>query len=148
MENQAPDPSKTVEQESKLLRGEVSAVETYRQALEKFSGEPEAAILSDIVAGHEEAVQVLSAHLAGHGAEVETSSGIWGDFAKAVEGTAKLFGESAALLALLEGEKIGVSDYEEALEDPYADDRLQTMIREHLLPSSRENIGALDALRS
>ncbi len=148
MENHDPNHSKTVELESKLLRGEISAVETYRQALEKFDGEPETAILSDIIADHEEAVAILSEHLAGHGGDLETSSGVWGGFAKAVEGTARIFGESASLLALLEGEKIGISDYESALGNPDADERIKTIIRDQLLPGSRDHVAALEALRA
>lgn len=133
---------------NKLLRGELSAVETYEQALEKFSGSPESHTLQEILSDHEDSVFLLRDHLSQMGATADTDSGAWGSFAKAVEGTAKLFGESAALQALKEGEQHGINEYEEALNDDEVMDEAKATIRATLLPRLQAHLGALDALKS
>src|SRR5215217_5476486 len=100
-----------------LLRGELSAIQTYDQALEKFSGSSETSTLERIHAEHEESAQILRDHIADMGGTPDSDSGAWGSFAQAVEATAKLLGESAALKALIEGEQHGIKEYEQALEN-------------------------------
>jgi hypothetical protein len=133
---------------NKLLRGELSAVETYEQALEKFAGSPETHTLQAILADHEDSVFLLRDHLTQMGATPDSDSGPWGSFAKAVEGTAKLLGESAALQALKEGEQHGINEYEEALNDDEVMDEAKATIRGTLLPRLQSHLGALDALKS
>src|SRR5687768_9850261 len=87
---------------NRLLRGELSAIETYNQALEKFSGSPETSTLERIRAEHEKNAAVLRDHIIEMGGTPDSDSGAWGSFAQAVEGTAKMLGESAALKALVE----------------------------------------------
>ncbi len=63
----------------------------------------------------------------------------------AVEGTAAALSENLALKALQEGEEHGIKEYEEALECgilPAAD----SVIRQEILPTLRENAGQLDTL--
>ena len=100
-----------------LLRGELAATETYQMALDKVKEGRGAAELRVIHADHREAANLLRQHVRGMGEEPDHGSGAWGAFAKAVEGTAKLFGESAALKALKEGEESGLKAYDAALED-------------------------------
>lgn len=132
---------------NKLLRGELSAIETYQQALEKFAGSPESHTLQEILADHEDSAILLRSHLADMGATPDTDSGAWGSFAKAVEGTAKLFGETAALQALKEGEQHGINEYEEALDDDGVMAEAKATIRGTLLPRLQAHLGALDALK-
>ncbi|MES2923125.1 MAG: DUF2383 domain-containing protein [Verrucomicrobiota bacterium] len=132
---------------NKLLRGELSAVETYEQALEKFSSSPESRILEQIMDDHEDSALILRDHLSDMGGTPDSDSGAWGSFAKAVEGTAKLFGESAALQALREGEEHGISEYEEALNDNEVMEEIKGAIRGTLLPRLLAHLEALDGLR-
>src|SRR5436309_5936950 len=97
-----------------LLRGELSALETYDQALTKMAQEPAGQELERLRTQHEEAAAALRQHLMERGVRPTSKSGIWGMWAKAVEGTAKIFGGSAALRALKEGERQGIRDYEKA----------------------------------
>lgn len=136
----------TISTAAKLLRGEISAVETFQQAIKKFSGEQEAAVLGKIGIQHVNAVEILQKEIVDAGGEPEEGSGVWGAFAKAVEGTAKVFGESAALSALIQGEEIGISDYESALEDSDVSQSLKSVISSTLLPKLKENVSALKAL--
>jgi rubrerythrin len=129
-----------------LLRGELSAVETYRQALEKVRGEDGALDLQGIERDHLTACDRLRADIVKANDKPSTSSGAWGAFAKAVEGTAKLFGNAAALKALKEGEEHGVSEYEQALKDESLDPQARRLISETLLPQQRTHISTLDRL--
>lgn len=131
-----------------LLRGELSAVETYSQALEKFPGSPGAEALQRIRSDHEESAQVLRNHIAEMGGTPATDSGAWGSFAQAVEGTAKILGESAALKALIEGEQHGINEYENALEDEGVMTDAKDSIREALLPSLFDHVAKLETLRA
>ncbi len=131
---------------NKLLRGEIAAVETYRQAITKFAGQPEASALERISDDHIDACNRLRRHVRDVGGEPDTHSGAWGRFAKAVEGTAKAFGKAAALKALKEGEEQGVSDFESALKDNSLDAESRTLIQGTLLPNCRQHISTLDRL--
>ena len=70
-----------------------------------------------------------------------------GAFAKAVEGTAKLLGNAAALKALKEGEEHGLKDYEDALNDKNLPADCQALIR-GLIPRQRQHITTLDGLKA
>jgi uncharacterized protein (TIGR02284 family) len=130
---------------NQLLRGEMAAIETYRQALEAVEdGEP-AEALRALRREHRDAADLLWHHVEAHGGSPSEGSGPWGSFAKAVEGTARLLGNQAAIKALKEGEEHGLKQYEEALrEDLPADCVL--LIRERLLPRQREHLPRIDRL--
>jgi uncharacterized protein (TIGR02284 family) len=131
-----------------LLRGELSATETYQQALAKVGDDPGAAEIRRIHAEHREAANTLRQHVHRHGGQPSTSSGAWGTFAKAVEGVAKLFGNKAALKALKEGEEHGVKEYQEALDAGGLPAECATLIRNQLLPQTRAHIATLDRVMS
>ena len=131
-----------------LLRGELSAVETYTQAIAKFDSGPERTALENIRFDHEASVSSLRDHIAEMGAEPSMDSGIWGNFAETVEGTAKVLGESPALTALQTGEEHGINEYEEALRNPDVMDEIKTVIRSYLLPPLREHITTLTRLKN
>jgi uncharacterized protein (TIGR02284 family) len=128
-----------------LLRGEMSAIETYRQAIEKFAGEPETDQLRAFQRDHRDAADALWHHIERHGGKPSEGSGPWGSFAKAIEGAAKLLGDTAALKALKEGEEHGLKDYQDALDNG----NLPTDCRELVLsfiPKMRQHIEAIDQL--
>lgn len=130
-----------------LLRGEMSAIETYRQALEQLadSDEPGVADLRALQRDHRDAADALWHHIEQHGDRPSEGSGPWGTFAKAVEGTARLFGNKAALKALKEGEEHGVKDYQDALENKELPADCQTLLR-GLLEKQRGHLQTLDRL--
>jgi uncharacterized protein (TIGR02284 family) len=130
-----------------LLRGEISAAETYNQALEKFAGQTEAPELKRLRDAHREAANTLRQHVHKHGDQPATSSGVWGAWAKCVEGTAKLFGKTAALKALKEGEEHGVNQYKGALDDKDLAADCKALIRTQLT-QAQGHIPALDRLMS
>ncbi len=103
------------------LRGELAAVETYRQALEKnrseYGSDPKFQQLSQMLRDHEQATTQLQSLARQKGSEPETDSGAWGAWSKTVLGTAKLFGDKAALKALKEGEESGIKQYQGLMDD-------------------------------
>lgn len=112
--------SDDIHQLNSFLRGEISAVETYTQALKKVDQREHAQaarVLTDNLASHEARVRDLRAEVARLGGEPADGSGAWGAFAKAIEGGAAIFGDSAAVSALEEGEDHGLKDYRGDLED-------------------------------
>ena len=107
---------------NKCLRNELSAIETYRQALEKNRGQYGADSkfrqLSQMCSDHEQAAAHLRTLIQQQGGTPSDDSGAWGAWSKTVMGTAKLFGDKAALKALKEGEESGLKDYEGVLREP------------------------------
>lgn len=130
-----------------LVRDELSAVETYRQALDKV-GEQGASgqELRGIETEHEEFAGLLRERMTQLGLEAPENSGLWGAWAKAVEGTAKVIGNRAAIVALKEGEEHGVRDYESALSDDALDPKIKQLIGAELLPRTRAHIPVLERL--
>ena len=97
---------------------------------------------------HRQAANTIRQHIHEHGGKPDQNSGAWGAWAKAIEGSAKIFGNTAALKALKEGEKIGVKDYEKALANQEIPDDCKSLIRSTLLPPTRSHIPVLDQLMS
>src|SRR5690349_21868968 len=124
--------TETVNHLNSLLRGEISAVETYRQALSKLDRVAFRNTLEDCARSHETRVQLLRSEVLRRGGEPAEGSGAWGSFAKLVEGAATAFGDKAAVAALEEGEDHGRNDYKRELDslDPTA----RQFVQSQLLP--------------
>lgn len=131
---------------NELLRGELAAVETYDQAIEKYADQPATEELQRIREDHSRAASRLAENVRNMGGEPETGSGSWGVFATAVQGTANLFGRSSALESLQKGEEAGSKNYQEALTDEEVMPECKEMIREQLLPPVIEHIACLEKL--
>ena len=136
----------TVNSLNSLLRGELSAVETYEQALAKLDDTKGSNELRRIHEEHQEAVSTLRQHVHQHGGQPHQGSGAWGAFARAVEGTAKLLGNDAALKALKEGEEHGIKQYEAILQNAEMPADCKAVISSTLLPRTRQHIPVLDRL--
>lgn len=109
--------SHTTKKLNELLQGEMSAVETYKQALktvENCSCESE---LTASLACHQNRADELSMKVSGLGDTPAASSGMWGAFANTMEGGAVLLGAKAAIGMLEEGEDHGNKQYQELMND-------------------------------
>lgn len=131
---------------NKLLRGEISAIETYSQALEKFKSTSALTPLQQILEDHQRSAATLRIHISEMGAAPDTGSGPWGAFAKAVEGVATLLGKSPAIAILIQGEEHGISEYEEALNDPGVMDEMKIVFRDIHIPRLQKHIAVLEEL--
>jgi uncharacterized protein (TIGR02284 family) len=136
-----------VRQLNSLLRGEISAAETYRMAIDKLNNPDHAAdagLLSQIQEEHGRACQSLRDRIRELGGEPSDSSGAWGAWAKLTQGTSNLLGDAAALKSLKEGEEHGLKDYKEALDD--IDTSSADLVQNQLIPAQQRHITLLDQL--
>ena len=128
-----------------FLRGEISAVETYRQALEKIEAAPVRTQLQDCMQSHARRVDVLRQQIQSLGGEPSDGSGIWGTFAKAVEGGAKVLGEKAAVAALEEGEDHGRNEYKQELNK--LDDMTRAFVQSRIMPEQERTHSTMSQLK-
>jgi uncharacterized protein (TIGR02284 family) len=139
----------TLDEMNKLLRSELSAVETYKQALEKeqqkFGQETELQRLNAILSEHQQAASQLSTQIQQLGGTPVQDSGAWGTWSKIVMGAATLLGDKAALKALKEGEESGFKEYQEALQDPDTPPEVKPVINS-LSARQQAHIQTLDEL--
>ncbi|QDV07967.1 hypothetical protein Poly30_35030 [Planctomycetes bacterium Poly30] len=133
-----------IEQLNSFLRGEISAVETFDQAIESADDVAIIATLTGCRDDHAERVQLLRQEITGLGGQPSDGSGVWGAFAKAVEGGAKVFGTSAAVAALKQGEEHGLKDYERDLTD--LGTAAREMVATRLLPAQLRTHDAISRL--
>ena len=130
-----------------LLRGELSAIETYSQAIEKFDGDAAMTALRGIRSDHENAAARLRSHIQDMNGEPSDGSGAWGGFVQALEGAAMMLGESPALAVLERGEQHGIDKYKEALVNEDMMEEIKQVIRGQLLPACAEHLSTLGRLR-
>lgn len=136
---------KTVDTLNSFLRGEISAVETYRQALEKITDASLRPRLQECSRSHEDRAAKLRNRIGQLGGKPAEDSGAWGGFAKLVEGGAKVFGVKAALAALEEGEDHGLKLYKKDLDNLDASTR--SFVESDLLPEQQRSHDNMSALK-
>lgn len=134
-----------VEQMNSFLRGEISAVETYRQAIEKVTDVAARLQLEHCRRSHQQRVDLLKERILRLGGTPADGSGIWGAFAKLVEGGAKVFGDKAAIDILEEGEDHGLKDYRSHLEGLAPDERF--FVEQELLAGQLKTHEAMSTLK-
>jgi hypothetical protein len=137
---------KNVDTLNSLLRGEISAVETYDQAIEKLNDD--AAVAQQLLqcrSSHEQRVMVLRSEVARRGGEPADGSGPWGSFAKLVEGGAKAFGKKAAIAALEEGEDHGLRQYRDDL--PKLDGTIRSTLEPQLMTEQEQTHSVMSNLK-
>jgi hypothetical protein len=144
------DSNEAVRQLNSFLRGEISASETYRMAIDKLGDSEQtmavanAGLLREIQEEHSRAAQTLRDRIQELGGEASDSSGAWGAWASSVQGSMNLLGDKAALKSLKEGEEHGLKDYQAGLED--VDATSQQLVENQLIPQQQRHINLLDQL--
>ncbi len=135
----------TIEHLNSFLRGELSAAETYRQALEKLSASPHRGTLEQIQRSHADRASLLAQEVQRRGGAPSTSSGAWGGLNKLLTKGAAMLGEKAAIGVLEEGEDHGRDDYQRDLKelDPIA----QKLVQEQLLPEQLRTHDTMSTLK-
>ena len=137
---------KNIEQLNSFLRGEISAVETYRLALDKVSYDsPVRAQLEANRNSHERRVQALEHKIRSLGGLPAKGSGPWGALVKAVETVSKALGRKATISALEQGEDHGLKDYRTDLKKLDPDGQL--LVTSELLPQQEETHRAMRELQ-
>lgn len=135
----------SVDQLNSFLRGELSAVETYSQAIGKLDKSPHRAALGQCLRSHEERARLIANEVRRLGGEPAESSGVWGGFAKLVQGTAGVFGEKSAIAALEEGEDHGRDDYNRDRDE--LDPAVRTFVETTLIPEQQRTHDAMSTLK-
>jgi len=136
----------SIDQLNQFLRGEISAVETYRMALEKLDRtsaareEVEACMQS-----HQARVMLLRDAIVTAGGTPAEGSGPWGVFAKAVEGGARILGDKVAVAALEEGEDHGIKEYR--VDDAKLDPSTRALVASQLMPEQRRTHERMSSLK-
>jgi bacterioferritin (cytochrome b1) len=148
--NDAGDTGETVRQLNSFLRGEISAAETYRMAVDKLAeseqtpAQSNVGLLREIQDEHDRAAQTLRDRIQELGGEPSDSSGAWGAWAATVQGTMNLFGDASALKGLKEGEEHGLKDYQAGVDD--IDPTSAQLVQNQLIPAQQRHINLLDQL--
>lgn len=137
----------TTEVLDSLLRGELSAIETYSQVIHKFPDSPASVSLQGIRSDHLQSVETLRSLIFERGGDPSTDSGPWGGFATTVEALAALFGDNSAMAMLGQGEEHGINEYNEALDDPDVAPAAKEKIRNELLPALHQHLKTLSNVK-
>jgi len=135
----------TVDKLNSFLQGELSAVETYKMALEKVKKPQIKSILSDCQCSHTERVAILTRMVTECGGTPAANSGPWGQFAKFVAGGATAIGEEAAVGSLEEGETQGIQSYQNEL--PNLDSRAAKIVETQILPGQERTYKIISDLK-
>ena len=130
-----------------LLRGELSAVETYSQVIGKFSTDPQVEELKLIREEHVRSAEELRLNVISMGGAPEVNSGVWGAFANTFQAAANLIGDTVALASLIQGEEHGLSEFDAALSDQEVVPVCKDLIQYKLRPRLEEHIVKLTALK-
>lgn len=134
-----------VETLNSFLRGEISAVETYRQAIGHVSDDRIRSQLEDCLHDHEHRVEAIRERVEKLGGTPVEGSGVWGTFAKLVQGGADLLGQKSAIQALEEGEDHGLADYQRDMDKTHGEAR--RFVRMELLPAQKRTHERLSRLK-
>jgi uncharacterized protein (TIGR02284 family) len=138
---------KVVGRLNSFLRGEISAVETYRMALDKLQGSQNRAILQENLRSHESRVALLRDYVMQLGGQPATSSGAWGAVTKLWTGGAAIMGEGPVISALEEGEDHGMRDYRDNTALADLDRQSLNLVTNQLLPEQQRTHRALSSLK-
>lgn len=133
---------------NKLLRGELSAVQTYEAAIDRHPELVDAFDLDRIANEHRRSVGLLTAVVREMGGEPESTSGAWGVFAKSIQTAANFLGAKSMAACLKQGEEHGRNEYEDALEDEHMTESFKTLIRTDLLTRVEDHVVSLERLEN
>jgi uncharacterized protein (TIGR02284 family) len=137
--------TETIEQLNSFLRGELSAAETYRLALERLEQTEFRGSLVQCSRSHEERARLLTEAILGRGGEPADSSGAWGSLVRMIERSATAISEKAAVAALEEGEDHGRDDYLRDLDN--LEPSARQLIEFAILPEQRRTHDTIKAVK-
>ena len=142
----SPNNETTVDALNELLRGELSAVESYDKAMPAVENEPRVrADLLECRASHEARAERIREAVLQVGGEPARASGAWGLFARALAGGARALGWKTVVSTLEEGEDHGLKEYKQAM--PKLDEGLQQLVSSELYPQQVRTHSVLSALK-
>ncbi|HWK52984.1 MAG TPA: DUF2383 domain-containing protein [Hyphomicrobiales bacterium] len=135
---------KDVSKLNEFLQNELSAVETYGQCIDKSKDTLTVQRLIELRRSHANRAGLLRDRILSLGGEPVDNAGVWGGFAKILQGGAKAFGEKAALSLLEEGEDKGLREYRNELDDLSA--AAQQFVASMILPEQQRSHDTLSRM--
>jgi hypothetical protein len=145
MQNISHDQSATISQLNSFLRGELSAAETYRLALDRLAQSDFRPSLVQCTRSHEERARLLTEAILGRGGEPADSSGAWGSLVRMLERSAASISETAAIAVLEEGEDHGRDDYLRDLDN--LEPSARQLVEFAILPEQRRTHDTIKAVK-
>ncbi len=139
------DKSGTISQLNSFLRGELSAAETYRPALDGLEQSEHRPTLVQCSRSHEERARLLTEAILGRGGEPAESSGAWGSLVRMLERSAAAISESAAIAVLEEGEDHGRDDYLRDIDN--LEPTARQLVEFAILPEQRRTHDTIKAVK-
>lgn len=130
-----------------LIKGELSAIESYTLAIEGFANDSREKSLADIRADHVANEKLLREIAGRHGAKLLSSLSPRFSFANKVKGTMALLGPALVLIVLKQVEEYRLRQYEKSFNDNGLNEELKTLIRNTLLPAQRRHLIELEHCR-
>lgn len=131
---------------NRLLRGELSAVQTYEMAIRRHPGVAAAFQLDHIANEHRRSVRLLKVVVREMGGKPVTDSGLRGLFANSVQMAVRFPGARSMVESLRQCEEQRRNDYEEALDAAGVRESFKTLIRIDLLTSVEDHLTGLERL--
>lgn len=143
--SESSDKSGTISQLNSFLRGELSAAETYRLALDRLEQSEHRPTLVQCTRSHEERARLLTEAILGRGGEPAESSGAWGSLVRMLERSAAAISEGAAVAVLEEGEDHGRDDYLRDLDN--LEPTARQLVEFAILPEQRRTHDTIRAVK-
>ena len=137
--------TKSIDELNNLLQGEISAVETYRIALEKLTDGGLRDTLDACLRSHSQRVDVLKQKVIANGGVPTETSGAWGVFARSAETVSASLGDKNGVATLENGEDHGLKSYQVDTDKLTAEAR--SVINNDLLPLQLETHRIISMLK-
>lgn len=133
------DNEKGVKWLNRLLRGEISAIETYEIVVkdDSLKNDEVRVLLSQNLREHRDARSFLEKLIFKWRGEPDTGSGVWGVFTEALTAGAKTLSHGLAIDTLARGEEHGRQEYISMLEEMSPQSEISTLAREMLRAQER-----------
>ena len=140
-----PQPQDSGDALNRLLRHELTAIDTYQCVIDTFDGRLETQ-LNPILEGHQQRAAYLNDHLLALGKKRNHKVGFWGVLMSMTDSSGTLLDLQTVLAALAEMEGHGVSDYRREL--CHLDDLTRVQVEAELLPGQERAVAALATAKS
>jgi hypothetical protein len=140
-----PQPQDSGDAMNRLLRHELTAIETYQCVIDTFDGQL-ATQLKPLLEGHQRRAAYINDYLLALGKKRNHKVGFWGVLMSMTDSSGTLLDLQTVLAALSEMEGHGVSDYRREL--CHLDDLTRVQVEAELLPGQERAVAALATAKS
>ena len=140
-----PQPQDSSNALNRLLRHELTAIETYQCVIDTFDGQLETQ-LKPLLEGHLQRAAYINDYLLALGKKRNHKEGFWGVLMSMTDSAGTLLDKQTVLEALAEMESHGVADYRREL--CHLDDLTRVQVEAELLPGQERAVAAVATAKS